>query len=183
MRFDFNRMTASLVRKIYVFSVFYIFLQFTISYIFCVLGRAPAGSTGAVFASAPYRRLVDPRERLLGYVDFRIAILDRPIPEFACLLGTLVQEVYRSHPALLSACDAGMSGHIDELVADAVEAKALHAPDADWTPESVGFVVQAVLQGSFIFAKAKNGAEVARDNLAHLRRYLEMLFPPAVKKE
>lgn len=58
-----------------------------------------------------------------------------------------------------------------------------NAPDADWTPESVGFVVQAVLQGSFIFAKAKNGAEVARDNLAHLRRYLESLFPPAVKKE
>lgn len=139
--------------------------------------------TGAVFASAPYRQLDDPRDRLLGYVDFRVAILDRPIPEFACLLGTLVQEVYRSHPALLSACDAGMSGHIDELVADAAEAKALHAPDAEWTPESVGFFIQAVLQGSFILAKAKNGADVARDNLAHLRRFLETLFPPAVKKE
>ena len=72
---------------------------------------------------------------------------------------------------------------VDELVADAAGAKALHAPDADWTPESVGFFIQAVLQGSFIFAKAKNGAEVARDNLAHLRRYLESLFPPAVTEE
>lgn len=53
-----------------------------------------------------------------------------------------------------------------------------NALGADWTPESVGFFIQAVLQGSFIFAKAKNGADVARDNLAHLRRYLEMLFPP-----
>lgn len=139
--------------------------------------------TGEVFANAPYRSLADPRARLLGYVDFRVAILDRPIPEFACLLGTLVQEVYRSHPALLAACDAGMAGHIDELVADAAKAKALHAPAADWTPESVGFFIQAVLQGSFIFAKARGGADVARENLAHLRRYLETLFPPAVEKE
>ena len=139
--------------------------------------------TGAVFANAPYRQLADPRDRLLGYVDFRVAILDRPVPEFTCLLGTLVQEVFQSHPALLAACDAGMSSHIDELVADAAEAKALYAPTADWTPESVGFFIQAVLQGSFIFAKAKNGAEVARDNLAHLRRTLEALFPPAVKEE
>ena len=133
--------------------------------------------TGAVFAEAPYRSLSDPRDRLLGYVDFREAILDRPIPEFACLLGTLVQETYRSHPALLAACDEGMSAHIDELVADAAEAKALYAPDAAWTPESVGYFIQTVLQGSFIFAKAKNGADVARENLAHLRRYLVSLFP------
>ncbi len=139
--------------------------------------------TGEVFANAPYRQLPDPRERLLGYVDFRVAILDRPVSEFTCLLGTLVQEVYASHPALLAACDAGMSSHIDALVVDAAEAKALYAPAADWTPESVGFFIQAVLQGSFIFAKAKNGADVARENLAHLRRYLEALFPPAVKKE
>lgn len=58
-----------------------------------------------------------------------------------------------------------------------------NTPDANWTPESVGSFIQAVLQGSFIFAKAKNGAAVARDNLAHLRRYLEALFPPAAKKE
>lgn len=58
-----------------------------------------------------------------------------------------------------------------------------NTPDAAWTPESVGFFIQAVLQGSFILAKAKNGADVARDNLAHLRRFLETLFPPAVKKE
>jgi hypothetical protein len=35
---------------------------------------------------------------------------------------------------------------------------------------------QAALQGSFIFAKAKQSPEVVRDNLAHLRRYLRALF-------
>lgn len=139
--------------------------------------------TGAVFASASYRQFSDPRDRVLGYVDFRIAILDRPVSEFTCLLGTLVQEVYSSHPALLAAADSAMTSHIDVMVADIAAAKAMHAPDAEWTPDSVGYFIQSVLQGSFIYAKAKGGADVARANLAHLRRYLEQLFPVATDKE
>lgn len=133
--------------------------------------------TGAVFANAPYRKLADPRDRLLGYVDLRADILDRPIPEFSCLLGTLTQEVYASHPALLAAASDGMAGHIDELVADVAAAKAIYAAAAEWTPESVGYFMQAALQGSFIQAKATGGADVARQNLAHLKRYLESIFP------
>src|ERR1700730_17651293 len=30
--------------------------------------------------AAPYRELADPLDRLLGYIDFRSAIIDRPIP-------------------------------------------------------------------------------------------------------
>lgn len=133
--------------------------------------------TGAVFANAPYRKLADPRDRLLGYVDLRADILDRPIPEFSCLLGTLTQEVYASHPALLAAASDGMAGHIDELVADVAAAKAIYAAAAEWTPESVGYFMQAALQGSFIQAKATGGADVARQNLEHLKRYLESIFP------
>ena len=45
-----------------------------------------------------------------------------------------------------------------------------------WSAESVGYFIQAVLQGSFIFAKAKQDPRVVRESLAHLRRYLEALF-------
>ncbi|MGB3500271.1 MAG: TetR/AcrR family transcriptional regulator [Mesorhizobium sp.] len=133
--------------------------------------------TGEAFRTAPYRDLSDPLDRLLGYVEFRIAMLDMTISEFSCLLGTLVQEVYSSHPKLLAACDAGMSGHIDELVADVAAAKALYAPDAPFSAESLGYFIQAALQGSFIQAKARHGSGVARDNLAHVSRYLETIFP------
>jgi TetR/AcrR family transcriptional repressor of nem operon len=33
-----------------------------------------------------------------------------------------------------------------------------------------------VVQGAFILAKAGGGAPVAREHLAHLRRYFELLF-------
>ena len=133
--------------------------------------------TAEAFRTAPYRGLADPRDRVLGYVELRIELLDRPIAEFSCLLGTLVQEVYASHPALLAACDGAMSAHIDELVEDIAAARALYAPDAEWSAESLGYFIQAALQGSFIYAKARSGPDVARSDLAHLKRYLETLFP------
>lgn len=132
--------------------------------------------TGGLFAAAPYHKLKDPRERLLGYVDFRRDILQGDLPDYTCLLGTLVQETYATHPDIRRACDQGMSAHIAELTRDVEAAKALYAPKAEWSAESVGNYIQAVLQGSFILAKAKQDARVAHESLAHLRRYLEALF-------
>jgi TetR/AcrR family transcriptional repressor of nem operon len=129
-----------------------------------------------LFSTAPYRDAKDPLDRLLGYVDFRASILTGELSEFTCLLGTLVQETYDTHPAIRSACDRGMSSHIAELTRDVKLAKQLYAADAPWTADSVGYFIQSVLQGSFIFAKAKQSPEVARESLAHLRRYLGVLF-------
>ena len=70
-----------------------------------------------------------------------------------------------------------MSAHIDELVEDIAAARALYAPDAEWSAESLGYFIQAALQGSFIYAKAKSGPDVARSDLAHLKRYLETILP------
>lgn len=132
-----------------------------------------------LFASAPYRKLEDPRDRLLGYVDFRIAILQGKVSQFTCLLGTMVQEVYETHPAIRTVCDEQMSAHIAQLTADLEGARSLYAPHADWTAESAGYFIQAVLQGSFIFAKAKQDTGVAVGCLEHLRRYLEMILGSA----
>jgi TetR/AcrR family transcriptional repressor of nem operon len=131
----------------------------------------------ALFAAAPYRALPDPRDRVLGYVDFRAAMLAGDIPQYTCLLGTMVQEVYDTHPAIAAACDRGMSSHVRELARDIELAKDRYAPGAGWSAESVGYHMQAVLQGAFIFTKAKHDPAVARDCLAHLRRYIESLFP------
>jgi TetR/AcrR family transcriptional repressor of nem operon len=133
--------------------------------------------TGSVFASAPYMQVEDPLQRLLAYVDFRIAIIDgRDLPEFTCLLGTIVQENYLTHPVLLSDCEAGISAHAAK-VAELIEAARLqYLPDSDWTAESLALHTQAVIQGAFILAKAKNSAAIAKDSLMHLRRYIELLF-------
>jgi TetR/AcrR family transcriptional repressor of nem operon len=134
--------------------------------------------TGGFFASAPYHQQQDPVDRLLGYLDFRVAILTGELPEYTCLLGTLVQETYSTHPEIRTACEHALASHIDALSSDIQAAKDLYAPDAPWTAESVGSFMQAVLQGAFIFAKAKQDPEVARESIEHLRRYIAQLFHP-----
>jgi TetR/AcrR family transcriptional repressor of nem operon len=129
-----------------------------------------------IFGSAPYTALPDPLDRLLGYVDFRAAMLEGDIASYTCLMGTSVQEVYATHPDIRAACDQGMSAHVAELERDIEAAKQLYAPDAPWTARSVGYFIQSVLQGAFIFAKAKQGPETALESLDHLKRYLTTLF-------
>ena len=138
--------------------------------------------TEGLFAAAPYHAAADPLERVLGYVDFRAAILAGELPDYTCLLGTLVQETYATHPDIRAACDRALSSHIAELTRDIELAKKRHAPRAAWSAEGVGYFIQTVLQGAFIFAKAKQGPDTVRESLAHLRRYLKSLFGPADNK-
>jgi TetR/AcrR family transcriptional repressor of nem operon len=151
------------------------------------LAVAAAGHFAAmadrIFSSAPYRQLPDPVDRLLAYVDFRKAILQRELPEFTCLLGTMVQEAYETHPSIREACDTHISEHAGTLAADislAIEQRSLKV---EWTAESLGLYMQAVIQGAFVLAKAKHGPEVAAACLDHLRRYLETLFNQTNAKE
>jgi len=144
------------------------------------LGVAAIERFGAMaatlFASAPYRSESDPRDRVLGYVDFRISLLRGEIPLYTCLIGTTVQEAYATHPNLRAACDRVLSEHVAELTRDLAAAKSCYASDAPWDPESVGYFIQCVLQGAFIFAKAKQGPEIAAASLGHLRNYLVTLL-------
>jgi TetR/AcrR family transcriptional repressor of nem operon len=133
--------------------------------------------TGGVFASAPYRELPDPLDRVLAYVDFRKAILQgRTLSDFTCLVGTMVQEVYDTNPPIREACNRSISGHAATVEADIAEAMQKYGVDAEWTAQSLALYTQATLQGAFILAKAKGGPEIAAACIDHLHRYIEMLF-------
>lgn len=136
-----------------------------------------------LFGTAPYREAADPLDRLLGYIDFRAAIIDGPLPQFTCLLGTMVQEAYDTHPAIRRACDTYIGAHAADVASDIEAAKALYVPQASWSAQSLALYTQAVLQGAFILAKAQGGPEVARACLAHLRRYIEFLFHRPTSQE
>lgn len=64
--------------------------------------------TGGFFAGAPYHAHADPYDRLLGYIDFRKAILQGGTDEFTCLAGTLAQEAHLSSPAIRDAAGASI---------------------------------------------------------------------------
>lgn len=132
--------------------------------------------TGQLFASAEYHQPKDPLDRVLAYIDFRRQLLAGRIPEFTCVVGTMVQETYEMHPRIRDACAKSIFGHADTLVEDIEQAKRERKISGDWSAESLARHTQAVIQGAFVLAKAKDDVEVAVESVDHLRRYVEQLF-------
>jgi TetR/AcrR family transcriptional regulator, transcriptional repressor for nem operon len=133
--------------------------------------------TNEVFAKADYHKFEDPLDQLIGYVDFRIQLLQgRSLPECTCYLGTMAQEKFETSPAIRDACFAGIHIHVTDVSKMIKAAKMRHAPQASWSVESLALYTQAVIQGAFVLAKAKNDVALAADMIRHLRRYIELLF-------
>ena len=138
--------------------------------------------TGALFESAPYHRRATALDRVLDYLAFRRSLLRGGIPEFTCVVGTMVQEAYGLHPGIREACGESIFGHAGTLEADIAEAMRDHGVEAGWTAASLAAHTQAVLQGAFVLAKAKDDVSVAIESVDHLRRYVERLFTGATSK-
>jgi TetR/AcrR family transcriptional regulator, transcriptional repressor for nem operon len=138
--------------------------------------------TGELFARAAYHRHADPLERVLGYLDFRRQLLTGDVGEFTCLVGTMVQETFKSSPAIRAACEASISGHAAKIETDIAEAMRQRGLCAEWTAKSLALHTQVVLQGAFILAKAKDDARIAAASIDHLRRYIEDLFSSTNQK-
>lgn len=137
------------------------------------------GVTGNLFAGAPFRSIDDPRERVLAYIDFRADLVraSRELPDFTCLLGTMVQETFETHPAIRDACNLSILTHARTVEQDLADAKSAYAPHASWEPRSVALFTQAAIQGAFVLAKAQNDPDAATEVIAHLRHYVASLLP------
>ncbi len=92
-------------------------------------------TTGAFFHDAPYHAHADPLARVLGYIDFRKSLLRGAIADYSCLVGTMVQETYDTHPAIRDACGRSISGHAATLEADIAAAMRQRGLKVDWTAE------------------------------------------------
>ena len=155
------------------------------------LGIAAAEHFNAMAAAPLLRRptgaLPDPRDPCWAMSISAPRCSGRDIAQYTCLLGTLVQEVYATHPEIRATCEREMSATSPTWCATSRRQRIATPPTRPWSPESVGYFMQTVLQGAFIFAKAKQSPAVAADSLGHLRRYLETLLghphPTIIRRE
>jgi TetR/AcrR family transcriptional regulator, transcriptional repressor for nem operon len=132
--------------------------------------------TGALFSAAHYHAPADPLDRVLAYLDFRQDLITGTIPEFTCLVGTMVQEVHGTSPAIRDAGFASIAGHAATLEADIAAVITLYGAPVGVTAKSLALHTQAVLQGGFILSKGSGDPDMTRDSIAHLQRYLRLLF-------
>lgn len=129
-----------------------------------------------MFEMPPHTKLGDPLDRLLGHVDFRFSMLDGPVEEFTCFVGTMVQEAFATSDAIRAACEASINAYCEALAPDVEAAMAKYGTPAGVTAIGLAQHIQAVLQGSFILAKTTNDPAIARESVTHLTRYIRMLF-------
>jgi TetR/AcrR family transcriptional repressor of nem operon len=132
--------------------------------------------TGPLFANADYHHHADPLDRVLGYIDFRVALAKGPLETFTCFAGTTLQETFASSEPIRAACGACITGHAQQLEHDFRAALAAHPPREPVSAASLALFTQTVLQGGFVLSKATGDRAPLLDALAHLKRYLSQLF-------
>ncbi|WP_194954416.1 TetR/AcrR family transcriptional regulator [Sphingopyxis solisilvae] len=131
-----------------------------------------------MFEMPPHTKLDDPLARLLGHIDFRFSMLDGPVEEFTCFVGTMVQEAFATSEPIRAACEASINAYCAALTPDIEATMARYGAPEDVTALGLAQHIQAVLQGSFILAKTTNDPAIARESVTHLKRYIGMLFAP-----
>lgn len=129
-----------------------------------------------IFKAPDWVRIADPLERLLAHIDFRFAMLDGPVEDFTCFVGTMVQETFKSNDPIRAACDASITAYAERLAEDIQLAIDQYGVRDTVTALGLAYHIQAVLQGAFILAKAKGSPAIARDTVTHLKRYVIILF-------
>jgi TetR/AcrR family transcriptional repressor of nem operon len=135
-------------------------------------------TTGALFAGADYHELDDPIERIFGYLELRAGLIIGSPADYTCLVGTMTQEAFATHPDVRDACAASIFGHAETLVPDLAAALESAGSPPGVDAKGLATYTQAVLQGSFVLSKAADDPQLVLDAIAHLRRYFECLFDP-----
>lgn len=129
-----------------------------------------------LFEITPAAKLEDPLERYLGHIDLRLSMLEGDAEDFTCFVGTLVQEAYATSDPIRIACDVSLTAYCERLAVDIQQAIDKYGTAKEITALGLAQHTQTVLQGAFVMAKAKGDPQIARDSVAHLKRYVLMLF-------
>ena len=75
-------------------------------------------TTGALFAAADYHDLDDPIDRIFGYLELRGQLINGSPADYTCLVGTMTQEAFATHPEVRDACADSIFGHAATLEPD-----------------------------------------------------------------
>lgn len=132
--------------------------------------------TAPLFAEAPFHRLEDPLQRIFGYLDLRAGLGAGPLEAITCFAGTTVQETFATSEPIRLACRETIAAHAANLARDFAAAIDRHGTVAPVGAESLALYTQSVLQGGFVLAKAQGDNGPLLDAIAHLRRYISLLF-------
>jgi len=129
------------------------------------------------FANAPFRKLADPLDRVLGRLDYVKESYGSPSQVTkGCLIGMFAQELSSTNPVLRNVSQEAFLRVAADFEKDLAEAKALHAPGVDFNPKKLSLFYVSIIQGGLLMAKAATSNAVLMDNIEQFRTHIQNLF-------
>jgi TetR/AcrR family transcriptional repressor of nem operon len=119
----------------------------------------------------------DPAEQLVEFLRlFEDAAADLAHAHSGCLYVSFVQQSQLVDEHTIGVIAAAVLAWRERLEAKLGEAAAVHGLPGDVDLTSLADLAFTVFEGGFILARTLGDAELMRGQLAHLRRYVELLF-------
>lgn len=129
------------------------------------------------YEAAPFRKLADPLDRVFGRLDYvKETTGGKAQVTKGCLIGMFAQELSFTNPEIRDICQNFFSRMARDFTRDLTEAKAAHAPDAQFEPNVLAQFYISIVQGSLMLAKAAGNNDVLNDNIEQFRGHLKLLF-------
>lgn len=127
--------------------------------------------------AAPFRKLPDPLDRVLGRLDFVTeSFIDQKYLSKGCLIGMFAQEMSLTNPELRAAASQILERHARDFEEDLTAAKLVHAPAVDFDPYQLARFYVSLHHGGLMLAKASNDNTVFVESVNQFRRHVLMLF-------
>ena len=117
----------------------------------------------------------DPLDRIYACIDAAIEMSKDPKSK-GCLVGTLTQELYESHPNIRSVCCESFAAGVRFFKKTLAEAKTKYAPRSPVDPEALAEMYLATVQGSMILMKATKDRSVMERTLQNYKAYVKSIF-------
>jgi TetR/AcrR family transcriptional repressor of nem operon len=130
--------------------------------------------------SAAYRRLTDPLDRVLGYIDFIASLTLNPKAPKNCLLGIIGGELSETMPALREQCQEYFAAQIEAMKLDLDLAKKQLKIKTQLDTRSLAESFISTFQGSLILRRVNQDPGMVSRNLEHFKKYIQMVY---TKKE
>jgi TetR/AcrR family transcriptional regulator, transcriptional repressor for nem operon len=134
---------------------------------------------GRQFRTAPQARGMDPRQRILHYVDFTLDTCEHSILASGCLIGGLSAALPEEHEAGIRAiCREAFNGWVAsfEVLLQGAQQTGLLTSRIDTRTLASQFI--ALVEGSLLLRKTL-GADILRRNLRGFRDMLAQLLTPS----
>ena len=120
----------------------------------------------------------DPAEQLVAFLSlFESAAAELAHEQSGCLYVSFVQQSQLVDETTIQVIMAAVLVWRRRLLAKLEEAATAHPPPGDVDLESLADLVFTTFEGAFILTRTMGDPTLMRGQLAHLRRYVELLFP------